>query len=123
MACPHVASVAAFVKSFHPDWSPSAIKYALMTTAWEFDASLYPEAEFAYRSGQINPIKATNTGLVYETSIEEYMRIWCNISQTLGSAIPINASCPVSFTRHRDINYPSMAAQLDVKKSVHGDFS
>ncbi|MFS7941873.1 putative cucumisin [Helianthus anomalus] len=32
MACPHVATAVAFVKSFHPDWSPSAIKSALMTT-------------------------------------------------------------------------------------------
>ena len=32
MACPHVTAAAAFVKSFHPDWSPSAIKSALMTT-------------------------------------------------------------------------------------------
>lgn len=32
MSCPHVAGAAAYVKTFHPGWSPSAIKSALMTT-------------------------------------------------------------------------------------------
>ena len=32
MACPHVAAAAAYVKSFHPNWSPATIKLALMTT-------------------------------------------------------------------------------------------
>lgn len=32
MSCPHVSGAAAYVKSFHPTWSPSAIQSALMTT-------------------------------------------------------------------------------------------
>jgi subtilisin family serine protease len=32
MSCPHVSGAAAYVKSFHPRWSPAAIKSALMTT-------------------------------------------------------------------------------------------
>lgn len=32
MSCPHVAGAVAYVKSFHLDWSPSAIKSALMTS-------------------------------------------------------------------------------------------
>lgn len=32
MSCPHVSGVAAYVKSFHPDWTPAAIRSAIITT-------------------------------------------------------------------------------------------
>ncbi|KAL1208309.1 Subtilisin-like protease SBT4.3 [Cardamine amara subsp. amara] len=106
MACPHVAGVAAYVKSFHPDWSPSAIKSAIMTTgnvqkpilasdfltiwrdtkpkychgifaATPMDLKKNPEQEFAYGSGQINPTKASDPGLVYEVETEDYLKMLC----------------------------------------------
>lgn len=36
MSCPHAAGIAAYVKSFHPNWSPAAIKSALITTGSNF---------------------------------------------------------------------------------------
>ncbi|GLJ43696.1 hypothetical protein SUGI_0909830 [Cryptomeria japonica] len=70
MSCPHATGAIGFVKSYHQNWSPAAIKSALMTTAFVMDPTLDEtgDAEFGYGAGQINPMKAINPGLVYNTS-------------------------------------------------------
>lgn len=32
VSCPHVAGIAGLIKTLHPNWSPAAIKSAIMTT-------------------------------------------------------------------------------------------
>ncbi|KAM7464549.1 hypothetical protein LguiA_032670 [Lonicera macranthoides] len=116
MACPHVAGTAAYLKSLHPDWSPSAIKSALMTTAWQMNATQNKDSEFAYGTGHIDPVKAVNPGLVYETFKEGYIQMLCNMKHKISSLRKIfgdNTCCPQEANgSSKDLNYPSMAAQL-----------
>ncbi|KAL7091479.1 hypothetical protein ACP275_12G108600 [Erythranthe tilingii] len=120
MACPHVAGAAVYVKSFHPNWSPSTIKSALMTTAWRMDPKKDELAEFAYGAGHIDPIKALDPGLVYETLQGDYINFLCNMgytSATIAKIFKTNATCPANpQTTIKDLNYPSMTSQIKTAK-------
>ncbi|GAU24423.1 hypothetical protein TSUD_391320 [Trifolium subterraneum] len=118
MACPHVAGVVAYVKSFHPDWSPAAIKSAIMTTAKPVKGTYADLAgEYAYGSGNINPQKALHPGLVYDITKQDYVQMLCNygydenkIKQISGD----NSSCHGVPERSllKDINYPAMVIPI-----------
>nr|XP_043627044.1 subtilisin-like protease SBT4.15 [Erigeron canadensis] len=119
MACPHVAAAAAYVKSFHPTWSPAAIKSALMTTATPIKVS--PEdKELASGSGLINPTKAIDPGLVYDINMSSYIRYLCKVgynSTTLGIMIGGKRQYDCKNfkpTKGVDgLNYPSMHFQVE----------
>ncbi|TXG74190.1 hypothetical protein EZV62_002769 [Acer yangbiense] len=117
MACPHVAGAAAYVKTFHPDWSPSAIKSAIMTTAWTMNPSKNGDTEFAFGSGHINPLEAINPGLVYETLKPDYIKMLCSLGlndTVIRSISGDNSTCPKGLEKEspKDLNYPSMSTKL-----------
>ena len=75
MATPHVAGVAALLRQAHPEWSPAAIKSALMTTARQditASSGLGSANPFDFGAGHIVPNTAVDPGLVYEITNGEY---------------------------------------------------
>ncbi|CAL0328178.1 unnamed protein product [Lupinus luteus] len=114
MSCPHVAGIAAYVKSFHLDWSPSAIKSALMTSSKPMKGSKDDVGEYAYGSGHVNPIPATNPGLVYDISLDDYIQMLCNLGYDNEKVQIISGkdnACSKATNRSlvRDLNYPALA--------------
>ncbi|KAL4590761.1 hypothetical protein LXL04_003704 [Taraxacum kok-saghyz] len=119
MASPHVAAAAAYVKSFHPTWSPAEIKSALMTTATPMKVNTH-DMELASGSGLLNPKKALNPGLVYDINTSGYIRYLCSVgynTTTLGILIGGNQQFDCNGfkpTRGADgLNYPSIHLQLE----------
>ena len=83
MSTPHVAGVAALLKQAHPEWSPAAIKSALMTTAYQevtLADGTTPAIPFDFGSGHIDPNRANDPGLVYEVTADEYDAFSCGVA-------------------------------------------
>lgn len=115
MSTPHVAGVAALLLQAHPDWTPSAIKSALMTTAHQ---SLFsPDGEtaampFDYGSGHIVPNDSIDPGLVYDVTDNEYDAFACGIESPAVSdeRCAELRSAGYSFVA-ADLNQPSIAIE------------
>jgi hypothetical protein len=116
MSTPHVAGVAALIMQAHPDWSPAAIKSALMTTAYQNitvtlrDGTTVPTIPWDFGSGHIDPNKANDPGLVYDISADEYDAFSCGV----GSPDVTQARCDElerdGFSLEpADLNQPSIS--------------
>ncbi|KAI3870139.1 hypothetical protein MKX03_021612 [Papaver bracteatum] len=117
MACPHVAGVAAYVKSFHPNWSPAAIKSAILTTATPMSATSNSEAEFAYGTGQVNPLQAVDPGLVFDMDERSYIQFLCQEGYRSDEIINLSGTkmnCPGLPPKGYDtLNYPTMHLRIN----------
>ncbi|CAA0830716.1 Subtilisin-like protease SBT4.14 [Striga hermonthica] len=118
MSCPHVSGAAAYVKSFHPNWSPAAIKSALLTTARPMSSRVDTDAEFAYGTGQVYPTRAINPGLVYDMDDMSYIQFLCHENYS-GSAIgtltgrgTVDCSKLLPASPEDALNYPTMQLAL-----------
>ncbi|MBA0697066.1 hypothetical protein Goari_003574, partial [Gossypium aridum] len=122
MSCPHATAVAAYVKSFHPTWSPSAIKSALMTTAWPMSPKTNTDLEFAYGSGLINPSSAIDPGLVYDAGEIDYIKFLCGQGYSSKQLRLVTGDNKTGCTKATngsalDLNYPTFALVV----SLSGD--
>ncbi|KAF9597723.1 hypothetical protein IFM89_021210 [Coptis chinensis] len=125
MACPHVTGAAAYVKTNHPAWSPAALKSALMTTASPTKNVDPSQREFSYGAGQINPVKAVDPGLVYDTSENDYVEMLCNINYSVDALKAItgrNVTCGQVEGDESLLNYPSMISYVNTKQPFHKYF-
>ncbi|XP_077248377.1 subtilisin-like protease SBT3.9 [Tasmannia lanceolata] len=122
MACPHVSGIAALIKSLHKDWSPAAIKSAIVTTATQSgtDGEMIaaeggnrkPANPFDIGGGLINPNKVTHPGLIYDISMGEYVQFLCSMGYNNSAISNITAeatSCPKNRHSILNLNLPSIS--------------
>ncbi|XP_059296356.1 subtilisin-like protease SBT3 [Lycium ferocissimum] len=123
MAAPHIAGIAAMLKGAHPDWNPSAIRSAMMTTANPLDNTEKPikttdylvtrvATSLAMGAGLVDPNRAVDPGLIYDATPQDYVNLLCSMNLTEAqfktiarSSAKHNCSNPSD-----DINYPSFIA-------------
>lgn len=90
------------------------------------DPSNNPDGELAYGSGHVDPIKAVNPGLVYDASKRDYVKLLCAMGYDTATVRTITgdtSGCPNGVEGSpRDLNYPSMAANVKHKKPFEVKF-
>ena len=121
MSSPHVAGLFALMDQAHPDWSPAAVRSALMTTSHQDvvdNDRVSPADPFDMGAGHADPSgnvaslgSMFNPGVVYEAGFDDYLGFLCdafpevfsNPAATCGSlaadGVPTEAA---------NLNYPSI---------------
>ena len=130
MSCPHVSGLTTLIKSIHPDWSPAAIRHALMTTTYTAyknnktlldGASNKPATPFDFGAGHVDPVSALNPGLVYDLTMDDYLSFLCALNYSSNEIEMVarrKYTCDLKKQYSvANLNYPSFAV---VFKGEHG---
>ncbi|CAN0908683.1 Subtilisin-like protease 3 [Linum grandiflorum] len=124
MACPHLSGIAALLRSAHPDWSPAAVKSAMMTTAHVTQTGGQPISDeqhlqadmFDMGSGHVNPTGASNPGLVYDIQPEDYVAYLCGLGYNnaqVSTIVQDKVECSSDKSiSEAELNYPTFVVQL-----------
>ncbi|KAJ8626206.1 hypothetical protein MRB53_019513 [Persea americana] len=123
MACPHISGIVALIKSVHPEWSPAAIKSALVTTASttdiygqqiEEESGVRKLADpFDYGGGHVNPNAASDPGLVYDMNTTDNALFLCAMgysSHDISLVTNMSITCPQTSSTSiiLNLNLPSI---------------
>ncbi|XP_047066707.1 subtilisin-like protease SBT1.7 [Lolium rigidum] len=134
MSSPHVAGIVALLRSAHPDWSPAAIRSAMMTTAYVKDNANKvivsmpngsPGTPLDYGNGHVSPNQATDPGLVYDATADDYVNFLCGLRYSSRQITAVtgrrNAKCAAGASL--DLNYPSFMVILNKTMSATRTFN
>ncbi|KAL6520424.1 hypothetical protein OROHE_017012 [Orobanche hederae] len=119
MSCPHVSGVVGLLKTLYPDWSPAAIKSAIMTTAGILDNTVNPMVDadyseatpFDYGSGHIRPNRAMDPVLVYDLTVDDYLDFLCGLGYNETMIGQFSNSSHYDYPTNYSVlnfNYPSI---------------
>ncbi|MDJ0747986.1 MAG: S8 family serine peptidase [Woeseiaceae bacterium] len=113
MSTPHVAGVAALLRQAHPDWSPAALKSAMMTSARQNvtrPSGVGDAGPFDFGAGHIVPNDALEPGLVYDITDDEYDAYACGIASPAVTQARCDGLEAAGFSfAPRALNLPSIA--------------
>ncbi|WOK98823.1 hypothetical protein Cni_G07535 [Canna indica] len=133
MSCPHVSGAAALLKSAHPDWTPAAIRSAMMTTSSLNDNAQMPVTDeatrkratpFDFGAGHLNLDRAMDPGLVYDLADHDYVTFLCAIGYDPRAIQVIThapATCPARRPAAENLNYPSISVTFNIASSSAGN--
>ncbi|KAK2977874.1 hypothetical protein RJ640_020218 [Escallonia rubra] len=122
MVAPHLAGAAALLRAVHRDWTPAAIRSALMITAYVVDNSYtllkdqrtgHPATPLDFGAGHIDPNKAMEPGLIYDIDMQGYVDFLCGLGYTKKQLHSVLRRDTWRCRENRpDLNYPSFVAEF-----------
>ncbi|CAO2197303.1 unnamed protein product [Urochloa humidicola] len=127
MATPHVTGIIALLKALHPNWSPAALKSAIVTTASVTDEHGMPilaeglprkiADPFDYGGGHIDPNRAADPGLIYDIDPKDYNYFFgCTVTKSSASCDP--TSVPGYLLNLPSISVPNLRYPISVSRTV-----
>lgn len=110
---PHIVGIAESPKAAHKDWSPAAIRSAMMATADILDNANNPIMDIItgvagtpldFGGGHVNPNKTMDPGLVYDIGVQDYINCVRALNYTTKQLRTITRRSNVSFEASLDLN-------------------
>ncbi|MBK5332267.1 MAG: S8 family serine peptidase [Ilumatobacteraceae bacterium] len=108
MSSPHIAGSALLMKALHPDWSPGAIKSALMTTATTDvvkEDLVTPADPFDFGAGRVDLTQAGSAPIVFQDTADRMF----DLGQSGVTALDLNLP---------SINVPTMPGTVTVTRTA-----